>query len=102
MNLIVRPAAAADIEDAYRWYRGKGPELGVKFLGAVREAGARILENPEAYPVFHRTVRRIRLKRFPYSLLYRLYPELIVVVACLHGRRDPLRWKTRADGLTTS
>jgi plasmid stabilization system protein ParE len=98
VKLIVRPAAAADIEDAHRWYRDKSPELGTKFLDAVREAGARIMENPEAYPVFHREARRVRLKRFPYSLLYRLYPEHVVIVACLHGRRDPLRWKARADG----
>ena len=98
MKLIVRPAAAADIEDAYRWYTGKRPELGRQFLGSVREAGARVQENPEAYPVFYRAARRIRLKRFPYSLLYRLYPDQIVVVACLHGRRDPRRWKARTDG----
>jgi hypothetical protein len=64
----------------------------------VRAAGSRILENPETYPVFHREARRIRLKRFPYSILYRVYPELIVIVACLHGRRDPLKWRERADG----
>ena len=98
MKLIVRPAAAADIEDAYRWYGDRDPDLGSKFLDTVREAGVRLTENPEAYPIFHRQARRIRLKRFPYSLLYRLYPEQIVVVACLHGRRDPLRWKVRADG----
>ena len=98
MKIIVRPAAAADIEDAYHWYRDKRPELGTDFLAAVRAAGLRITENPEAYPFFHREARRVRLRRFPYSLLYRLYPDCIVIVACLHGRRDPLKWKSRADG----
>ena len=98
MNIVVRPAAAADIENAYHWYRDKRPELGSAFLGAVRAAGVRIIENPETYPVFHREARRIRLKRFPYSLLYRLYPDCVVIVACLHGRRDPLIWKARTDG----
>jgi len=98
VKIIVRPAAAADIENAYQWYRDKRPELGNDFLAAVRTAGSRIMENPEAYPVFHREARRIRLRRFPYSLLYRSYPESIVIVACLHGRRDPLKWKARSDG----
>lgn len=98
MRIVVRPAAAADIEAAHDWYRERGAQLAREFLGAVRDAGTRIMENPEAYPVFHRNARRIRLKRFPYALLYRLYPRQIVVVACMHGRRDPLRWKARADG----
>jgi len=97
VKLIVPPAAATDIEDAYRWYRDRGSELGARFLGAVREAGSRIIENPDGYPVFYREARRIRLRRFPYSLLYRLYPTSVVIVACLHGRRDPVRWKARAD-----
>ena len=98
MNIVVRPAAAADIETAYDWHREKRPDLGSAFLGAVRAAGARIIENPETYSVFHREARRIRLKRFPYSLLYRLYPDCVVIVACLHGRRGPLIWKARTDG----
>ena len=65
MKLIVRPAAAADIEDTYRWYGDRDPDLGAKFLDAVREAGARLKENTEAYPIFYREARRIRLKRFP-------------------------------------
>ena len=98
MKLVVRPAAAADIETAHDWYRKRGAKLARDFLGAVRDAGVRIRENPEAYPVFHREARRIRLKRFPYALLYRVYPEHIVVVACMHGKRDPVRWRARADG----
>lgn len=98
MKVVVRPAAAADIEDAYQWYRDKRSQLARDFLGAVREAGHRIRENPEAYPLFHREARRVRLKRFPYSLIYRVYPEVIVIVGCLHGSRDPLQWKARADG----
>ncbi len=98
MTIVVRPAAAADIEAAYRWYQHQRPGLGTEFLVALRDARARILENPEAYRVFHRQARRVRLKRFPYFLAYRVYSETIVVVGCLHGRRDPVVWKSRVDG----
>jgi plasmid stabilization system protein ParE len=36
------------------------------------------------------------LRRFPYGIYYRLYPDSIVIVACMHGRRDPKRWQSRA------
>ncbi len=95
MRLIVRPAAAADIEDAHRWYCEKRSGLGAESVAAVRDAGSRLSESPEAYPILHREARRTRLKRFPYSLVYRVYPECIVIVACLHGRRDPRKWRAR-------
>ena len=98
MNLIIRPAAAGDIEAAYRWYRDKRDELGLEFLGAFRAAITRILESPRAYPVFLRETRRVRLKRFPYGLFYRVYADTVVVVACMHAKRDPRRWHSRGDG----
>ena len=96
MRVLLRPAAAADIEDAHHWYRGHDEGLGDEFLAAVRLAIQRLQEQPTAYPVLHRDTRRIRLRRFPYGLFYRIYPDRILVVACMHGRRDPRVWKARA------
>ncbi len=92
MKLLIRPAAAADIEDGYRWYRDKRPELGLEFLAAAKAGIRRVLEAPDTYPILHRNTRRIRLKRFPYSLYYR---HTIILVACMHGKRDPKRWQRR-------
>jgi hypothetical protein len=53
--------------------------------------------NPLRQTVIFRDMGRLLLRRFPYAVFYRVYPSAIVVVACMHGRRDPLRWKQR-DG----
>ena len=37
-----------------------------------------------------------KLLRIPYAIFYRLYDETIIVIACMHGLRDPQRWKGRA------
>jgi toxin ParE1/3/4 len=95
VKIVVRPSAAADIEDAYRWYQEKQSELGDLFLAAVQTALERVTENPKAHPLVHRDVRRARLQRFPYGLFYREYAGAIVVVACFHARRDPRRWRAR-------
>ena len=95
MKLLVRPEAAADIEDACRWYRQQRRDLASEFLDSVRVGIEKILENPEGYPVMHRETRRIRIKRFPYGLFYRIYADTVVVVACMHGRRDPIQWRQR-------
>jgi plasmid stabilization system protein ParE len=96
-RVIVRPAAAADIEDAYRWYESRRPGLGEEFLLALNSTRDRVLEHPEAYPVLHRTTRRALIpQRFPYGLFYRIYGDTIVIVACMHAKRDPRRWQRRS------
>ena len=95
-RVVVRPAAAADIEEAYQWYELQRPGLGDEFLAALTLARDRILEHPEAFPILHRDTRRALIpRRFPYGLLYRVYDDTIVVVACMHAKRDPRVWQRR-------
>ncbi len=93
--ILVRPAAAADIEDTFLWYQTQRVGLGDEFREALRFSLTQIAENPQLYPVIHRGTRRALLKRFPYGVFYREFPQVIIVVACMHGRRDPKRWQSR-------
>ena len=98
MKLLLRPAAAADAEAAYRWYEHQRVGLGEEFLAAVRRTLKTITDHPAAYPVIHRETRRALVRRFPYAVFYRLVGEQVVVVACMHARRSPHRWRRRLDG----
>ena len=96
-QVIVRPAAAADIDDAYQWYEAQRPGLGEEFLMALNATRDRVVEQPEAYPVLQRATRRALIpNRFPYGLFYRVYGDTIVIVACMHAKRDPRRWQRRS------
>lgn len=95
MPIIVRPAAAADIDEAFVWYERQRPGLGDEFLAAVQSARDSIATHPAMHPVIHRDTRRALVHRFPYGLFYRVYGDVIVVVACMHGKRDPRRWRSR-------
>ncbi len=95
MDLILRPAAAADVEEACSWYEQQRSGPGEEFL-AVLDAGLReIVAHPLRQAIVFRDARRLLLERFPYAIFYRVYPNAVVVVACMHGRRDPLRWRGR-------
>ena len=88
--MILRPAAIADIAEAYAWYEARRTGLGDEFLAALTSTRNRIAEYPEAYPVLRRTTRRALLpQRFPYALFYRIYEDTIVIVACMHVSRNP-------------
>lgn len=60
----------------------------------VDHAIDRILEGPERYPAVDDT-RRYLLRRFPYSVIYRIGDQGIEIVAVAHGRRRPDYWRHR-------
>ena len=94
-RIVVRPAAAADIDEAFLWYERRRPGLGDEFLTALQTALEGIAAQPTLHAVFHRDTRRALLQRFPYGVFYRLYDDVAVIVACMHGRRDPSQWRSR-------
>lgn len=96
MRFIVRPAAAADIDEAFLWCEGQRVGLGTEFLTAAQATIDAIAAHPLRYAVIRRNTRRALLRRFPYGIYYRIYDDIVVVVACMHGRRNPKRWQSRA------
>lgn len=92
---IVRPAASADVEHAYRWYETQQIGLGEEFLAAADAVMQSVVANPQQFPVVHRRTHRALFRRFPYGLYYRIVDDQIVVLACMHARRDPRRWQSR-------
>ena len=67
-RVVVRPPAAADIEDAYNWYESRHAGLGDEFLAALQAVQDRLLEHREAHPVVHRYTRRALIeRRLPYA-----------------------------------
>jgi plasmid stabilization system protein ParE len=40
-------------------------------------------------------VRRAVLRRIPYSVIFTVREDEIVVIACFHARRDPKGWQYR-------
>jgi plasmid stabilization system protein ParE len=93
--VLIRPAAAADIEGAFHWYEGQRIGLGIEFRSELKATIDRLATNPVLYQVIHRDTRRALLRRFPYGVFYRVYAEAIIVVAVMHGRRAPKRWQSR-------
>ena len=96
MNLVLRPAAASDLDEAFFWYESQRAGLGEEFLVAVTRVMKVLAESPLQSPIVHRQTRRALVRRFPYSVLYRIVGSNVVVVGCFHGSRDPRRWRNRS------
>lgn len=94
MSLRVRlkAGAASDLADAMAWYDAEQFGLGNEFLNAVDDTLRRVAAHPLLYRECRPGVRLAVLKRFPYLVFFVLDPEEIIVLACLHSRRNPRRW----------
>jgi toxin ParE1/3/4 len=95
VKVILREEARSDVLQAFEWYSGKQAELGAAFRDALDATVARVLRHPFANAAGERGLRRALVSRFPYAVYFRAYPEAIVIVGVLHGRRHPRVVKAR-------
>ncbi|WP_368428830.1 type II toxin-antitoxin system RelE/ParE family toxin [Sulfuricaulis sp.] len=96
LEVRLRPEAEQDLADAATWYEEQRQGLGHEFLDEVLTMLTSIAETPLMYPDVHRNTRRAVIHRFPFSVYFRLEDATIVVIAVMHGSRNPRRWKSGA------
>jgi plasmid stabilization system protein ParE len=98
-RFVFRSEAREELLEAQAWYEQRAAGLGLEFARAVEVAVDTLQRAPHRYPVVHREIRRVLLRRFPYAILYRATEDEIIVLAVFHLARDPARWKSRTrDG----
>jgi toxin ParE1/3/4 len=94
------PEADEEFREAVRYYEDEAPGVGLRFVAEVRRGLIFITENPFAVAVFGGGIRRKALNHFPYSLLYAVESELVVIVAVAHQKRRPRYWRGRLKELS--
>jgi hypothetical protein len=74
-------AAQSEFDDAIDNYDSQRLGLGLEFEEEVKQALERIDHYPEAWSPLSSRVRRCVLRRFPYSVIYEIRSEIIIIVA---------------------
>ncbi len=97
LPVILRAEAEADIAEAAAWYERRSPGLGAEFVRSLDACFTLIGREPEIFPVVHRQARMGLPRKFPYLVIYCVFPETISIVAVMHGRRHPRHWQGRLD-----
>jgi len=95
LELRLRAEAELDLADAALWYEAQCPGLGHQLLDEVLAVFSSISKMPLSCQIVHRNTRRALVHRFPFGIYYRVEGNAIVVVAIMHGSRNPRRWKSR-------
>lgn len=88
-------AAREEFLEEVVYYNTAQEGLGARFAAAVEKATALVLAFPGVgFPSMSGT-RRVIVKDFPFSLIYRPNPVGIVVFAVAHQSRRPGYWASR-------
>lgn len=95
MQIRFRPQAQQEVLDATDWYRQRLPGLDREFLLAVDAAVQAAVQRPPSFPVVDGTLRRVLVKRFPYTLVFDVLSDELVILAVFHRRRQPVPWRMR-------
>jgi plasmid stabilization system protein ParE len=89
--------AAQDLAEAVRWYDERRPGWGARLFDAV----SRVFDVIERYPEsgsprrVRPVARQLKVRGFPYVVVYRVRLDDVYVVAVAHTSRRPGYWKAR-------
>jgi plasmid stabilization system protein ParE len=96
VKISIAPLAEQELVEGARFYaREAGAQLGSAFIAEFERSAALLQEQPRLGAIWHRSVRRLPLHRFPYSIVYVLGESEIRVIAVAHQRRMPGFWRGR-------
>jgi len=93
--LTVDERAKVDLRRAYHWYEEREVGLGDRFFASYEEACRRIERTPTGHPIACEDVQFVLMRPFPYVIYYRIEERDIVILAVIHGHRDPQLWQSR-------
>jgi hypothetical protein len=102
VTVHVLPEAENEANEAAAWYEDRQSLLGARFLAEVETALAVVRQNAASLPRAEHysgnfDVRRLSLRRFPYTLIVYCESDIAIVVAVAHTRRRPLYWLNRLN-----
>jgi plasmid stabilization system protein ParE len=87
--------ALEEAEAAARWYAERSPTAAFAFSEELDAAESAIVRLPQAWPPFDSDTRRYLLRRFPFSVVYQVEQQRVLVLAVAHAHWRPGYWKSR-------
>ncbi len=96
MKVSLTREAQAELVEAVSFYAGSGDAaLGSAFAMEFGRSVEWLKEHPRMGAVWREPVRRLALRRFPYTIVYELRATELRIIALAHQRRRSGYWARR-------
>ena len=89
------PEALLEADEAAAFYEERQKGLGHRFIEELTSTINRIVRTPQLYRKVENEIRKCRLLRFPYGIIYRDKIEYVEIIAVMHLKRKPGYWHSR-------
>ena len=89
--------ALEDLEEATKFYFQEDPNLELRFAECVDKAIDQVSKRPRSWRAIDGDVRRYIVEIFPYSLIYSIEQDHVLILAVSHQSRHPEYWKDRIN-----
>lgn len=94
-QIELHPEAIAEAHSIRLWYLSRDSKASEAYMLEFDSALANIAESPNRWPRFLHGSRRYLMRRFPYSIVYRVTTTAVEVLAVAHNRKRPGYWADR-------
>ncbi len=90
MTVRVQSEADKELAESMLWYltEGQSPRAAERFAEEVESAYREIQKAPYRYPARKKGLRAWPLKKFPFSIIYFIEQDEIVVASVYHHKRS--------------
>lgn len=95
VGVEINPAAAEEVAAALGWYREQSESAASAFVTELDRTIVCIGDAPGRWSEHTHGTRRFVMRRFPFSIVYRVGPSTITIFAVAHARRLPGYWQAR-------
>jgi hypothetical protein len=97
MKVVYTAEVVRELRAARQWYNRRARGVGDRLVDLVDEKVDEIAREPASFPRDRQDpiVRRARVVKYPYTLLFMIIEEgsVVVLLALAHGKRKPGYWK---------
>lgn len=97
MTLVYLPEVRVEILHIIEWYFEQDKSLAANFDEELRRAERNIVDFPEFWHQLDGGYRRYLMKRFPYSVVYRVEGETILIASVAGHKQPQDYWRKRLD-----
>lgn len=93
-KIELRPLAAIEIIEAFDWYETQKEGLGLAFLNELENFYKSLNRNPFTYSYFEKPVREGKVNRFPYTVVYEIIDQTIIIYSVFMAKQNPSNKRT--------
>lgn len=89
-EVVLQAEAIIDIQTAFEWYEEQRSGLGHELIEEVEEAFERLSRHPQHYSAPNQNYRKLRIKRFPYLVIFEIEDIKVIVIAVRRVSQEPI------------